>query len=189
MLPKIIAYAKRAFRGYTAEAKQEALQNVVANSCAAVAGLAKRGKLDLAYPAVLAKFGIRQTLDHRLTGNSLNVRDVLSKYCQDRKGIVVERLDRHDKDDENTWCEVLVEDRHAGPAEIACTRIDFTDWLASLNRRDRRVAEFLANGESTRAAAKKFGISDGRVSQLRKELAASWQRFIGDEPGPAAVAA
>ena len=48
---------------------------------------------------------------------------------------------------------------------------------------------FLANGETTKAAAQKFKLSQGRVSQLRRELAESWRRFVGDEPGAAAVAA
>ena len=74
------------------------------------------------------------------------------------------------------------------PGHIARTRIDFSDWLASLKRRDRRVAEFLANGESTTAAAQRFKVSAGRISQLRRELAASWTRFIGGEEGPAALA-
>jgi hypothetical protein len=75
----------------------------------------------------------------------------------------------------------------AGPADIARTRIDFSDWLGSLKRRDRRVAAFLASGETTEAAAKKFKVSDGRISQLRKELAASWRQFVGDEPTPEAA--
>ena len=29
----------------------------------------------------------------------------------------------------------MVEDRHAGPAETARVRLDFSDWLASLKRR------------------------------------------------------
>ncbi len=48
MLPTIIRYAKRTFRSYDPEARQEAVQNVVANTTATVAGLARRGKLDLA---------------------------------------------------------------------------------------------------------------------------------------------
>ncbi len=80
-----------------------------------------------------------------------------------------------------------MEDKRAGPADIARVRIDFADWLGSLKRRDRRVAEFLANGETTTAAAKKFKVSAGRISQLRKELGENWRRFIGDEPGAVAA--
>ncbi len=109
------------------------------------------------------------------------VREVLSAYAQKHKGFQVERLDQFDQE-ENAWSEVLVEDRRAGPDEIARTRIDFSDWLASLKRRDRRVAEFLAQGETTKTAARKFRVSQGRISQLRRELAANYRTFVGDEP-------
>ena len=78
------------------------------------------------YPSPLARYAIAQVRAGRRIGNKLNVRDVLSPYCQQRKGITVERLDKYDKE-EDAWREALVEDRHAGPAEIARVRIDFAD--------------------------------------------------------------
>ena len=189
MLPTIIRYAKRAFRNYDPETRQEAVQNVVANTTAAVASLAKRGKLDLAYPTVLAKFGIRQTLDHRKTGSSLNIKDVLSRYCQENKGVMVERLDKFNEE-EDCWKEAVVQDTRSLPVpEVVAFRVDFKDWLKSLTPRDRKVARYLSLGHRTADAARKFGISQGRISQLRRELAENWKRFIGDEPGGAAVAA
>ena len=95
--------------------------------------------------------------------------DISSAYCQRLKSIVLDRLDQFDQE-ENAWQEVLVEDKHANAAAIVQTKLDVADWLASLNRRDRRVAEFLANGETTMAAARKFRVSAGRISQF----AASW---------------
>jgi hypothetical protein len=184
MMPAIIRYAKVAFRNLDPEARQEAVQNVVTNSCAATAALARRGKLDLAYPTVLARFGIRQTRDHRITGNSLNIRDVLSKYCQANKGVKVERLDKFNEQ-EDAWEETVVEDKTSGPADIARTRIDFAAWLDSLKRRDRKIAEALAAGNRTSDVSKRFKVSAGRISQLRKELAASWRKFVGDEPDAA----
>jgi len=35
---------------------------------------------------------------------------------------------------------------------------------------------------ATADAARKFKISAGRIWQLRKELAESWRRFVGNEP-------
>ena len=139
--------------------------------------------MDLAYGSVLARYAIAQIKDGRRVGNRSSVREVLSAYAQKHKGLQVERLDQFDQE-ENAWSEILVEDRHAGPDEIVRTRIDFADWLDSLKRRDRRVAQFLANGESTRAAARKFKVSDGRISQLRRELAANYRAFVGDDLWP-----
>ena len=135
---------------------------------------------------MLARYGVRQVCDGRKVGGHLNVKDVSSPYCQRLKGVILERLDRFDEEDQ-AWEEILIEDRTAGPADIACTRIDFDAWMRSLPRRDRKIAEYLSAGHRTRDAAKRFKISQGRVSQLRRELAQNWRRFVGDEPGPAAA--
>jgi len=189
MLPAIVTHAKYAFRNLRGEARQDAVQETIANALVAFVALVRRGRMSLAYPSVLARYATAQIADGRRVGNKLNVREVLSPYAQRLKGFTVDRLDRHDKDDENTWCEVLVEDRHCGPAQIACTRIDFESWLHSLPCRHRRLAKYLSLGNRTSDAARKFRVSNGRVSQVRRELAESWRKFIGDEPDDAAAVA
>ncbi len=188
MLPAIVKYAKFSFRHMRPEARSEMVQEVVANSLKAFVRLVQLGKTGIAFPTVLARYGVRQVRDGRKVGASLNVHDVLSPYCQDRKGVTVERLDRFDEQ-EGRWEEALVIDtRNAPVAEIVAFRLDFADWLKSLNRRDRRIAEFLSLGNRTHDAADKFKVSEGRISQLRRELAESWQQFIGDyTPAPKAT--
>jgi hypothetical protein len=111
---------------------------------------------------------------------------VSSEYCQRKKNLLVERLDQFDSEEE-AWEEILVEDRHVGPAETAITRIDFATWLQLLPSRLRKIAVFLANGETTGTAARKFRLSQGRISQIRRELCETWHRFQGDEPAAAAA--
>jgi hypothetical protein len=48
---------------------------------------------------------------------------------------------------------------------------------ASLRRRDRKILDALAGGERTADAARRFKISPGRMSQLRRESEQSWERF------------
>ncbi len=187
MLPAIIQHAKIAFRHVRGQDRQDKIQETVANALVAFRRLVQLKKTDLAYPSVLARYAVAQIKDGRLVGGKMNCKDVSSPYCQRVKGVVMERLDHYDPT-EQEWSEVVVEGKTAGPADIVRTRIDFSDWLDSLKRRDRRVAEFLANGESTTAAAQRFRVSAGRISQLRKELAENWNRFIGGEEGPAALA-
>ncbi len=187
LLPQIVQHAKFAFRHLRGEARQDAIQETIANALVAFVALVRRGKMSIAYPTVLARYAVAQIKDGRRVGNALNCHEVLSPYAQRLKRFTVDRLDHFDPEDQK-WCEVLVEDRHAGPDEIARTRIDFSDWLDSLKRRDRRVAEFLAQGESTSSAARRFRVSAGRISQLRRELAANYRAFVGDDPGPANAA-
>ena len=106
--------------------------------------------------------------------------DVLSRYCQRKKNVVVERLDHHDAE-EDTWAQILIEDKRAGPDETAIIRIDFAAWLQSLPRSLRNIATFLAEGETTTAAAKQVHLSQGRISQIRRELFLAWHDFQGDE--------
>ena len=181
MLPAIVAHAKISFRHLRPDARAEAIQEATCNACCAVARLAELGKLDLAYPTPLARFAVAQVRDGRKVGCRLNVRDVLSPYCQHRKRIAVERLDRFDEE-EGQWREVVVEDHRAGPAATAAARIDLTDWFDSLPRHKRRVAQTLATGETTKRTSRRFRLSPGRISQLRREFMHSWADFQGDRP-------
>jgi hypothetical protein len=188
MLPVIKLHARISFRHLDREAREEAVQNCIANAAIAYAKLHELGKVDVAYPSVLARYAVAQTKDFRVVGSQLNVQDVSSRHCQKRKHISMERLDHYDNT-EDAWLEILLEDKHAGPADIVRVKLDFAAWLRSLPTRLRRIAKFLANGGRTTDVAKKFGLSNGRISQIRRELALNWRKFTGEEPGGAAVAA
>lgn len=164
-----------------AQATQRELVQMVASSLQAHVRLVQLGKPDIAYPGPLARYGVAQTRTDRRVGGHLNIRDVMSPHCQRNKHLIVERLDKIDKF-EDQWQEALVEDRRAGPFDIVRTKLDFAAWLRSLRRKPRQIARTLANGERTRDVARKFQPSAGRISQLRNELARSWHRFVGEEP-------
>ncbi len=146
---------------------------VVAYALVAYVRLYQQGRVALAYPTVLARYGVAQARDGWRVGAKLNIKDPLSRYCQKRKGVVVERLDVFDEE-ENAWAEaVVVDTRTATVPDTVAFRLDFPAWLGTLNRRNRRIAEILAMGHSTSQVAKRFDVSAGRISQLRRELAAS----------------
>ena len=185
MLPTICQHARIAFRYYNPDAREEAVQTVVCDACVALARLAELDKLDLAYATVLARYGVARFKHGRVTGGHLNCKDAMSPYCQRLKHITVERLDQYSEEDQS-WSQALVEDKTAGPAEIARTRIDFDGFLHSLPRRHRRIAQYLSLGNRTSEAARKFGVSQGRISQLRRALERSWKDYTGDNEGNAA---
>ena len=187
MLPAIRKYARIAFRNLDPEAREEAVQEVVANAFVAYRRLVEAGKTDLAFPTPLAMYGVRQFRAGRRVGAQSNVNDISSPYAQTAKGIHVARLDHRDKDT-GEWRELLLEDRRAGPAETAAARIDFGEWLRRLPRRRRRIAEVLATGETTKKVARRFRVSSGRVSQIRRELKRCWDAFQGQSREAPAVA-
>ena len=181
MLPAIATHSRISFRHLAPEARDEAVAECLANALVAYARLVELDKVSLAYPTVLARYAVAQVKDGRRVGGHLNVRDVSSVYCQRQKGVIVERLDRYDQE-EDAWQEILVEDKHAGPAEVAAIRMDFAAWLRTLPSRLRRIAKVLAAGKNTNTVARTFGVSAGRVSQIRKELHQAWQEYQGEPP-------
>jgi len=180
MLPAIRRRASLAFWGFPRQTREDLIEEVVANAVVAVKSLYDKGKLDLAYPSVLASFAIRQVRDGRRVGVKLNVKDISSEYCQRAKGISLKRLDRFNCED-GEWVEVLVEDRQSGPAEVAAARIDIDEWFQRLSYRDQQIATALATGSSTGEVARKFQVSAGRISQKRREYSESWREFQGQE--------
>ena len=179
LLPAIQEQARFAFRNEKPEHRQELTAEVIANCWAALVRLVERGLLEVVYPTPLAQYAIKQVRDGRRVGAKLNVLDISSEYCQARKQITIERLDVFDERT-GEWHEVLIEDRHAGPAETAAARIDIGEWFDSLPRRKRRIAQTLATGETTKRTARKFRVSPGRISQTRRELQTAWQEFQGE---------
>lgn len=179
LLPSIQRFARNSFSNLNPDAREEAVQEVVANSFATYQRLIERGKTDVIAPKPLARFAIAQTRDGRQVGGRLNCHDVSSRYCRNRRGITMYHLEQFDSTS-GGWKQILVEDRSSTPADIVAIRLDFQSWLNTLSQRHRRIAEMLSTGETTQAVAKLFKVTSGRVSQFRSQLKAAWEAFQGE---------
>ncbi len=176
LLPQIERRARSAFRDRQPAEREELVQEVIADAFVAFRRLTELGKQELAYATPLAMYAVRHVRSGRRVGTSVNNRDVLSPA---NRRVTVEPLQHFDHGD-GEWQEILVEDRHAGPAETAAARLDVAKWFRKLPVTKRRIARVLASGESTQGTAKQLGLSSGRVSQLRRELQASWHELQGE---------
>src|SRR5205085_399410 len=111
--------------------------------------------------------------------------DVFHPKAQEARAFKIISLDSNDQffpgSLVGTWKQWLACDHRVGPADEAAFRLDFGAWLASLPIRKRQVAELLAEGHEPGVVACIVGISPARVSQLRQELAESWQAFQGQD--------
>jgi hypothetical protein len=179
LLPRIRSQAQSRFRHLPYEAREDATAEVVASALVSYARLVELGREDRAYATTLVRYAVARFRVGRRVGSRLNGHDVTSEYCRQKKGLSLEQLDRVDESN-GEWAELVVEDRHSTPAEVATTRIDFRAWLESLPERTQRVAETLAMGEATSHVARMFGCSASRISQLRRELFHAWQGFQGE---------
>jgi hypothetical protein len=158
--------------------RAEAMAESIANVAVAYAGLHSRGKASAAFATPLTDFAIRHYYAGRRVGSSLNSDDITSVWAQKRRGFRVKSLDRRDPC--GAWKEIVVEDSRATPAEVAASRLDLGDWLQQLPRLKRGIAETLATGETTGETARRFHVTQGRVSQVRRELEDDWAEFQGE---------
>jgi hypothetical protein len=180
LLPNIERYARWAFRGMNVERREEALQDVRAHAWRAYRRLADLDREEVAYAGALARFAVAQFRDGRRVGTPINSRDVCSPQRKRSTGIRVYHFGipgRHAQ----VWEEGLVDNTTSPIPDQVAFRIDFPRWLATHSPRDRRIAEELMVGNRPLDVARSFGISPGRVSQIRRALAASWSQF-DDEP-------
>jgi hypothetical protein len=188
MLPAISSQAQVAFRGLDPEKREDAIAEVIANSFAAYARLVELDKESLAYATPLATFAIRQYRDGRRVGSKQCNRDVYARRAQRLGKFRLQHLgSAHSHSD--GWREQITDNMRTPIPDQVQFRCDFPAWLETLKSRDRRIALKLADGERTSTVAKLFGVSPGRVSQVRAELCQAWQSFVGDLPANEAAPA
>jgi hypothetical protein len=155
----------------------------------------RRGKDARHFVSTLATYAARVVNSgHRLCGQQKS-RDVLSPLAQRRHGFRVESLSASTRTHYEDLYGVidgqrrldLVEDRlHDNtvspvPDQVAF-RLDFPAWLKTRSERDRRIIANMACDERTSDLARKYRVSPGRISQLRRDDQTDWQRFLGDLP-------
>ena len=172
MVPAITRFARNAFRGLRPREREEALSEVVADAFCAFRRLIELGKHDLAFATPLARFSVARFRSGRRVGNRLNCRDVSSTVAQRRRGFVVES--------QPCWLEILADNKSTPVPDQVAFRMDFSAWLTVHKRRKRELVRFLALGYKPSEAALRFGVSQARICQLRRELQVSWEEFQGE---------
>jgi hypothetical protein len=179
LVPAIERYARLTFRNLKQQEREEAICAVVAGAFCAYRRLVELGKQDVAYATPLARFAAARYRVGRYVGNRLNMREVCCRAAQRRRGFRLLSLSSTFSSSDS-WEEALADDTLTPIPDQVAFRMDFSAWLRRLNRRERKLATFLALGNTPSAAAQRFRVSRARVSQMRIALQANWQAFQGE---------
>jgi hypothetical protein len=178
VLPQVLTVARFQFRRLAPTEREEATAEATATALRMFVRAQQRGKDSASVTYRIAQFAVRRVKIGRTMGSRTNSRDVLSRFARNLRGFVLESLD--DRSETDGWQGLLIESRRTNPADMAAARLDVADWLGRLSPRHRQIAETLAAGHDTGTVAQQFGLSPGRISQLRKEFHASWCQFQED---------
>ena len=182
MIPGIQKQLRFAFRHSPAAVRQERIDDALAQAFILFSHLVRLQRVRLAHPTALARYAACRVRSRRPIGSRNSSRDVMSCAAQRRFGFRLISTDSDCGAGQLRSTELLGESRHATPAELATIRIDFAAWLDRLSDRQREIALCLAVGEPTGAVARRFCVSNGRISQMRFELATRWRQFQGELP-------
>jgi hypothetical protein len=145
--------------------------------------LARLGKEPERFPTALATFAGRAVKSGRRLSGQLSAKDVLSPVAQRRHGFAVGPLPDFCTCNGDVIDEALHDNTQTPPDEQAAFRLDFPEWVGRRSDRDRRIIGEMMIGERTRDLAARFGLTAGRVSQLRREFFDDWTRFCGEIEG------
>jgi hypothetical protein len=150
----------------------------------------QHGKHPEQFPTAIATFAGRAVRSGRRLCGQQKAKDVLSPVAQRRHGFSVGPLPEFDSCNGDVLEEALHDNTQTPPDEQAAFRLDFPAWVGRRSDRDRRLIGEMLVGERTRDLATRFGLTPGRVSQLRREFFADWSAFCGERSAtPNAVAA
>jgi hypothetical protein len=193
VLPRIVRHGQVYFRHVRCPFhKEDCIAEMVALSWKWYLRLVERGKDPAAFVSALADYAARAVRRGRRLAGQESGRDALAPAARPGHGFAGGRFPDYTTPHGGAWQESLVDNTRSPVDEAAAFRCDFPCWLSTLAGRDRRLVEDMTLGHRTGELARRFGLSPGRVSQLRRQYHSAWRRFHGELPGepnsPAVVA-
>ena len=176
-LPRIDAHARFAVRHVPcAHERADRHAEVIALAWRSFVALTRRGTDPAAFITTLAQRCSQAVRAGRRLARADSAKDVLSRVARARHGFTLSGIGRASRLDPRL-ADALVDNTRTPVPEQAAFRSDYPRWRAGFGRRDRAVLDSLAAGGRTMEVARRFGLSAGRVSQLRRRFAASWDDF------------
>lgn len=193
LLPRIKTHASIVFRDRGADEKAELTADAVALGWRWFTELFERGKDPGRFAAVFTSLLVRAVSCGRRVIGMEKAKDALSKRAQRRHDFQVEHLPLstrachealygtvrgqrlHDEFEER------LRDNSITPVlDQVQFRVDWPAYLATLTRRERRIIRAMVQNERTKDLARRFELSPGRISQMRRDFQDGWNRFCGD---------
>jgi len=181
ILPRIEEHARIYFRYLRCpDLKEDAVVETVALAWSWYRRLRQRGKDVAQFVSTLASYAARAVKSGRRLCGQEKAKDVLSPCAQRRYGFQVEGLPEDHSRLREPFLEALWDNTQTPVPDQVVFRVDFPDWRTSRSVRDQRLMDELLVGEQTQDVSRRFGLSAGRVSQLRREFHEDWLAFCDE---------
>ena len=183
-LPKILNVASYRFRRISCpDTREDCVCETVALCWVWYTRLARKGRSPETYLISLANYGARAVSCGRRACGQEKASDVLSRRCQQRHEFTVSAI--HDAEETaGSAITDAVRDNTITPVlDQVQFRIDFRAWTRRLPDVKKRLVDRMALGHRSKDLAAEFRVTEGRISQLRKEFHADYSTFCEGAAG------
>jgi hypothetical protein len=193
VLPRVEQHGRVYFRHVSPDRKEDLLAEMCGLAWKWYVGLVHRGKNVLAFVSALATYAARAVNSGRRVCGHERKNEVLSPVARRLHGFAVEALPQatctsherlyaspHGQERLDAFEERLRDSTQTPLDEQAAFRIDFPAWRLTHSDRDRRLIDTLMLGGRTKEVSRLFGMSQGRISQKRRQFLEDWRRFCGE---------
>jgi hypothetical protein len=178
ILPRIQRHGQIAFRHVRCPTRrEEALAEMIALAWQWCLSLARRGKDPRRFPLALATYAARAVQAGRRLCGQEKANDALSPRAQQRHDFTIHSLPDGSSLAGNVLDEALHDNTQTPVPDQVSFRLDFPAWLCTYSERNRQVIRDLMSGQRTMEVSRKYGLSPGRISQLRRQFMQDWERF------------
>ena len=194
LLPRIELHGRIYFRHLKPHRKADAIQEMTALGWQWFLRLHQRGKDPSEFLTGFTTLLARAVNSGRRLAGMAHAKDALNPAAQRRHHFAVEVLPSslgvsherrtaspHGQELQDAYEERLRDNTVTPVPEQVQFRIDFPAWLDTLTGRERRIVRAMANNEGTLDLSRRFELSPGRISQLRREFHDDWRRFCGED--------
>jgi hypothetical protein len=151
--------------------RRDAVDEMIAMSFTCYRSLVNR-KVKAIYPTPLGDYAVKSYFGGRRFLGMSSV-DVFAARCQLRGRATIN----------NDMIDHCICKKTGDPAVIGAFRVDFKDWIRTLDDRMRNVLHEILIGSTTGEISDLFKVSPGRISQVRKLLYDSWNEFVAEHSG------
>ena len=138
--------------------------------------MAERGKDPMPIVFAIARNCARAVSNHRrLHGKTVDRKPCECIFHRADRGLAGKSSLNQGTAGENAEIkEALIDNRQSPVPEQVCFRIDFPVWRQLYPDRHRSIQTAMMLGHKTQEVAQRFGLTEGRISQLRREYHADW---------------
>lgn len=177
-LPRIQRHARIYFRDIKCwHRKQDCIGEACALAWKWFCHLFQQGKDPMTFISALASFAARHVRAGRGLCGKVDAKDVLSPDAQRTHGFLVCKLPDYSTLTENPMAEALTDNTQTEIPEQVSFRLDFPAWLGTHSPRNQDIIGEMMLSRRTSELARHFGLSAGRISQMRQEFKDEWDLF------------